>query len=200
VRLRTAESTLNGAMEIELVCATVVLPDASAGALTFLIALAADSPQALATSLSALTHTLSASVAGVPALKCATAVFPVWHSPAQLVLPPAPQTVHSDVPTAVSAEVLCMAFFAGERVPVYVRVLPPAGALVVAEGLCLRNMRVKIVRTIRVLGPADDKAPNRKPNPVPGSSGEKAPKLEEEEDAATEDEDGPAVHRTVVTQ
>jgi hypothetical protein len=200
VRLRTAKSTLDDATEIELACATVALPDTSTGALTFSIALAGATPQALATPLSALTHTLSASVTGAPALECATAVFPVRHSPARLVLPPAPRTVHSDVPTAVSAEVSRTAFFAGEHVPVYVRVPPPAGALVVTEGLRLRNVRVEIVRTIRVLGPADDRAPDREPDPVPGLSGEKAPELEEEEDAATEDEDGPAVHRTVVAR
>jgi neural Wiskott-Aldrich syndrome protein len=80
-------------------------------------------------------------------------------SPHALALAPAPRTRSLVHPTPVDAQLPRTTFAAGERIPVYVTVPPPARELVLERGVRLRHVRVELVRVVRVRG-ADTEHPD----------------------------------------
>jgi hypothetical protein len=109
----------------------------------------------------------------------------------------------SPVPTPVSIQIPRHDYVAGERLPVYVTIPSPARSLVVDQGLRVRNIRVEIVRTIRILT-FGARQPGRKDTaPGPSSSSSTAPTKAPLPPDVDEDDDTAApnsVDRTVVAR
>jgi len=119
--------------------------------LLFSIPLPADTPQSFETPYSSLKHILTATLhAADPSLSISRSlqVHTKRYSSHGLSIPIFPETHSSSDPTLVKVEVPRKQYTAGESVPIYVTVPPPAHALVEA-GLRLRNVRAELVQSIR---------------------------------------------------
>lgn len=166
ISLRSVES-VHGQEDIELSNFEADLfsqssSDASSlpASLLFSIPLPPDTPQSFETPYSSLRHVLSATLhATDPSLNICRSlqVHTKRFSSHGLSIPIYPETRSSSEPTLVKVEVPRTQFTAGEAVPIYVTIPPPAHALVEA-GLRLRNVRAELVQSIRTNVSEHDKA------------------------------------------
>ncbi|KAF7320255.1 ARID domain-containing protein [Mycena kentingensis (nom. inval.)] len=125
---------------------------------TFLfgIPLTEDTPQSLRTPHSSITHTLTATLFPNPSDPSLAPIYErlVVHTKRYTAhshsLDPSPETHTLAEPTRVEVQVPRTTFIAGEVVPLYVTVPPPARRLVVEQGLRLRNVRVELWRIVQV--------------------------------------------------
>ncbi|SJL06020.1 uncharacterized protein ARMOST_09356 [Armillaria ostoyae] len=157
--LRTVEKAYS--QEIELGMSETVLfssPVETVAALPssvlFSLPLMPDTPQAVITPHSSLSHTLTATLhptnASTPPVTKSMAVHTRRYSSHADSLPISPETHALDEPTRFEVQVPRTTFKAGEQVPVYVTIPPPAKEIVVDQGLRLRNVKVEFVRIVQV--------------------------------------------------
>ncbi|RDB28986.1 hypothetical protein Hypma_015366 [Hypsizygus marmoreus] len=163
--LRTVEAAYD--LEIELGSSEIVLfsrPDAESAifpsSFSFAIPLTSDTPQSIQASHSSLSHYLTVTLHPfdhlLPSLSKTLTVHTRRYTSHSHTIPVAPEVHTLEEPTRVEVEVPRTTFKAGEPVPVYVTVPPPSRELVVDQGLRLRNVRVELVRVVKVKRNVDD--------------------------------------------
>jgi len=163
--LRTIETACG--VEIELGSSEIVLCSRTLASLTsfpssfpFAIPLAADTPQSVQTANSSLLHHLTATLQPFDPLSASHTRTLIVHTRRYTshahTVPVHPETHTLQEPTHVEVEVPRTTFVAGESIPIYVTVPPPATELVVDQGLRLRNVRVELVRRVEVKQAGDD--------------------------------------------
>ena len=92
-----------------------------------------------------------------PAISTSITVYTRRYSPHAHTLPISPELHILEDPTRVEVQLPRSSFTAGELVPVYVTIPPPPTGIVVDRGLRLRNVRIELVRAIKVKrGVADE--------------------------------------------
>lgn len=92
-----------------------------------------------------------------PAVSTSITVYTRRYSPHAHTLPISPELHILEDPTRVEVQLPRSSFTAGELVPVYVTIPPPPTGIVVDRGLRLRNVRIELVRVIKVKrGAADE--------------------------------------------
>ncbi|GLB36298.1 hypothetical protein LshimejAT787_0305860 [Lyophyllum shimeji] len=165
ISLRTIEAACG--VEIELGSSEIVLFSRTLASLTpfpssfpFSIPLAADTPQSIQTANSSLSHYLTATLHPFDPLSSShtrtLTVHTRRYTSHSHTIPVHRETHTLDEPTRVEVEVPRTTFVAGESIPVYVTVPPPASELVVDQGLRLRNVRVELVRRVDIEQASDD--------------------------------------------
>ncbi|KAG6911849.1 hypothetical protein DXG01_000096 [Tephrocybe rancida] len=161
ISLRTVERAEEHGTEIELGASEIVLYTRTLGAGTpfptsfpFAIPLQTDAPQSIRTSNSSLSYFLSATLHPfdtlLPPHSKTLTVHTRRYTSHSHIVPVHPETHTLEQPTRVEVQVSRTTFVAGEVIPVYVTVPPPPKELVVDRGLRLRNVRVELVRQVRV--------------------------------------------------
>lgn len=122
--------------------------------------LTSDTPQCIHARHSSLEHTLTATLFSSDGTTAPFAKRQVVHtrrySPHTLNLEISPRTRSLIHPTPVDAQVPRTLFKCGEPIPVYVTIPPPLRELVVDRGVRLRNIRVELVRVLRVREDAEE--------------------------------------------
>lgn len=155
--LRTYEAAFE--QEIELNSKEIVLHNRETGgsfpsASSFSIPLPPDTPQSIQTPHSSLAHTLTASLhpadGRASTISRSITVYTRRYTSHAHTLPISPVTHALDEPTRVEVQIPRSSFKVGEPIPVYVTIPPPSRDIVVDKGLRLRNMRLELVRVIRV--------------------------------------------------
>lgn len=160
--LRTVESAYE--QVIELSQTTIVLYDSDRednketvlpSAFSFALPLTADTPQCIHTPQSSLRHILTATLhppddSATPPFSKTLTVHTRRFISHTSRLPVSPVTRTLDNPTRVEVEIPRSTFTCVEPVPIYVTVPPPRRALVVDEGLRLRNIKAELIRVVRV--------------------------------------------------
>ena len=121
----------------------------------FALQLTPDTPQCIHTPQSSLRHVLSATLhplddGAQPFSKTLTVHTRRFISHTYSI-PISPVTRTLDIPSPVQVEIPRIAFTCVEPVPIYVTVPPPRRALVVEEGLRLRNIKAELIRIVRVV-------------------------------------------------
>ncbi|KAF7306743.1 ARID domain-containing protein [Mycena indigotica] len=196
IQIKGAESTLSLRSletaydrQIELGFAQVVLytsvdDSPLPSSLLFAIPLMEDAPQSLRTPHSSITHTLTATLdpldASLSPISEALVVHTKRYTSHSHSLDPSPETHTLTEPTRVQVQVPRTTFIAGEIVPLYVTIPPPPRALVVDQGLRLRNVRIELLRIVQVTGNDEYEADSSGPStattpPAQSSSSSKAP-------------------------
>ena len=162
--LRTYEAAHDEEIELnstELVLYTQRALDPFPTTFSFSIPVPPDTPQSIQTPHSSLAHTLTACLhpndESAPIISTSITVYTRRYSPHAHTLPASPETHLLEDPTRVEVQLPRSSFTVGELIPVYVTIPPPPTSIVVDRGLRLRNMRVELIRVIRVRrGVADD--------------------------------------------
>ncbi|EJD47822.1 hypothetical protein AURDEDRAFT_151297 [Auricularia subglabra TFB-10046 SS5] len=183
VALQTVEVTPNGSLELSrtqrelwkrsMASASTDPASTPPSVLPFSLPLMQDAPQCIHTPYSSLEHSLTATLHssdGQRTLsKTVLAHTRRYASPAEL--PVIPENRSVDAPARVDAQIPRVAWRAGQAIPVYVTVPPPSPALVLSEGIRLRNIRAELVQIVRIprsTGPDDTAAAeDRVPTPPP---------------------------------
>ncbi|KAF8078467.1 hypothetical protein FPV67DRAFT_1688264 [Lyophyllum atratum] len=149
-----------GSSEIVLFSWTVASVIPFPSSFPFAIPLPADTPQSIHTANSSLSHHLTATLHPFDPLSPSHTRTLIVHTRRYTshahTVPIHPETHSLDQPTHVEIEVPRTTYIAGESIPVYVTVPPPATELVVDQGLRLRNVRVELVRIVEVKQTGDD--------------------------------------------
>ncbi|KAI0048346.1 hypothetical protein FA95DRAFT_1539863 [Auriscalpium vulgare] len=157
IDLRSAESAYEHSIELmqtELVLYESGDPDTPLpSSFSFAIPLTDDAPQCMHTPQSSLSYVLTATLYpadDAPPLSKALEVHTrrfISHAHS-LAVSPVKQAL--DSPARVEVEIPRTTFIAVEPVPIYVTVPSPPRALVVEQGLRLRNIKAELIRTVRV--------------------------------------------------
>ncbi|KAG6846002.1 hypothetical protein H0H87_011050 [Tephrocybe sp. NHM501043] len=161
ISLRTVEKAEDPEIEIELAAAEIVLYTRTLGTRTpfptsfpFAIPLQADAPQSIQTSNSSLSYFLTASLHPfdplLPPHSKTLTVHTRRYSSHSHTVPINPETHNLEEPTDIEVQIPRTTFLAGETIPMYVTIPPPPKDLVVDRGLRLRNVRVELVRQVKV--------------------------------------------------
>ncbi|KAG6901909.1 hypothetical protein C0995_006747 [Termitomyces sp. Mi166 len=159
ISLQTIERA--GEHEIELATSESVLYTRTFDTVTplptsfpFAIPLQTDAPQSIRTLNSSLSYSLTATLHPLDPMFSPHSKTLIVHTRRYIshshVVPVHPETYILDDPTRVEVQVPRITFVAGETIPVYVTVPPPAKELVLDQGLRLRNVRVELVRMVKV--------------------------------------------------
>ncbi|KXN89886.1 hypothetical protein AN958_04890 [Leucoagaricus sp. SymC.cos] len=157
VSLKTYEAAYEE--EIELHSKELVLYTQSTGVpfpstFSFSIPLPPDTPQSIHTPHSSLAHILTASLRPVnelaPTISRSITVYTRRYTSHTHTLPISPETHLLEEPTRVEIELPRSSFRVGEPIPVYVIIPPPPKEIVVDRGLRLRNVRVELIRDIKI--------------------------------------------------
>ncbi|KAH0590553.1 hypothetical protein J132_05794 [Termitomyces sp. J132] len=159
ISLRTVERAEEH--EIELATSENVLYTRAPGTVTpfptsfpFAMPLQTDAPQSIRTSNSSLSYLLTATLHPLDPLSTPLSKTLTVHTRRYIshshVVPVHPETYILEDPTRVEVQIPRITFVAGETIPVYVTVPPPAMQLVVDQGLRLRNVRIELVRIVKV--------------------------------------------------
>ncbi|KAG6842536.1 hypothetical protein C0991_000062 [Blastosporella zonata] len=161
ISLRTVERAEEPKSEIELGASDIMLYTRTPGSINpfpttfpFAIPLQTDAPQSIQTSNSSLSYLITATLHPFdplfsPHSKTLT-VHTRRYTSHSHILPIHPETHNLEDPTCVQVQVPRTTFVAGETIPVYVTVPPPPKELVIDQGLRLRNVRVELVRQVKV--------------------------------------------------
>ncbi|KAG5644752.1 hypothetical protein DXG03_007881 [Asterophora parasitica] len=143
-----------GSSEVLLYSRTLSTPTPFPSSFPFAIPLMADAPQSIQTANSSLSHRLTATLHPfdplLPPHSRSLTVHTRRFTAHAHTIPLSPETHNLLDPTRVEVEVPRTTFVAGESIPVYVTVPPPAKELVVDQGLRLRNVRAELLRIVKV--------------------------------------------------
>ncbi|KAF9452625.1 hypothetical protein P691DRAFT_803741 [Macrolepiota fuliginosa MF-IS2] len=157
VSLRTYEAAYDQEVELnskEIVLHTRATGDPFPSSSSFSIPLPPDTPQSIQTPHSSLAHTLTASLHPIngraPLISRSATVYTRRYSSHAHTLSIVPETHALDVPIRVEVQIPRSSFKVGEPIPVYVTIPPPPKDIVVDRGLRLRNMRLELVRVIKI--------------------------------------------------
>lgn len=164
VLLRTCEAAYDEEIELnskELILHTQRTRDPFPTTFSFSIPVPPDTPQSIQTPHSSLTHTLTASLhpndESTPIISRSITVYTRRYTSHAHMLPISPETHRLEDPTRVEIQLPRSSFKVGEPIPVYATIPPPPTSIVVDRGLRLRNMRVELVRVVKIKrGTADD--------------------------------------------
>ncbi|KIM34414.1 hypothetical protein M408DRAFT_19323 [Serendipita vermifera MAFF 305830] len=122
----------------------------------FSIPLTTDTPQALRTPLSSLSHQLIAKLTSTdPARKTLTTSQDIdirrYSSPDPSLTPLVPKTYTLDSPVRVELQIPRLTYRLGEVIPVYVTIPVPTTEQVTYTGIRLRNLKVELIRVVKIL-------------------------------------------------
>ncbi|KAJ3561107.1 hypothetical protein NP233_g10398 [Leucocoprinus birnbaumii] len=165
VSLRTTEAAYDEEIELnakELVLYTQRIHEPFPTTFSFSIPIPSDTPQSIHTPRSSLAHSLTASLhpkdESAPILSRSITVYTRRYTSHTHTLLTSPETHRLEDPTRVEVQLPRSTFKVSEPIPVYATIPPPTTSIVVDRGLRLRNMRVELIRVIKIKRRAADDA------------------------------------------